>query len=229
MIEKIYNTIICNNNELLITANEMNINFYNNNIHNLINNNYFNPDTKFNIIIDILNIYIDIKKNIIIYNDYIKRYHYQSIQETFNFSKGIDDINKLKNNIVKYINNIKITIKTFNIRKYINKKQSQLVFKYNNDSKESYKSLVTDLYKFRDSQFKLFENKTIYFYKKSDINYKYIFERLLNIYIQRVRYVEFEILKIKYGYYINIKRSLSQTKETIHTYISDCIKNDNIF
>ena len=231
------NILSYSNNLLEKKTSKLGYDFYNNNLRKVMNDDRFDGNKKYIIAKDILNIYVNIIKDILRYKDRILILH-QSILMYDDYSKVMIDMIDLNKSLINYINNKKSYLKSFNINRYVFKKISKIshIKKYPDadDQKqvEMFGDLLEDLYEFRSSQLDLFDSDKYYLYhkslKNSDIIYHDVFENIIDRYIKRLYYIELEIIKIKYANRININNSLYYAKNDIYEYILKCQKNDNI-
>ena len=230
-----YDMIYDSINSLINIAKKLDFNFYSKSMHYVMTNNQFSPETKYRLGIDIVDIHIYTIKIISKFNYYLKRYCHKYESE-HDFLTKKKNMLYFYNNIKGYVGKITHNINTF-LRDKCNKTSleiSEVKIHINSRQVEQYK-IFKDLWKhiknFEKSQVELFNNnkKIRSLEKFKYIDYDNIFEKIANRYIERKRYIELEILKMKYANNINIEYSLSEATENINIYISKCKKDDDIF
>ena len=230
MLREYYYTV-CNRVNLLIkTINRVDYIFYYANIKYLITNNQINLNIKYQILINIIDIHHDIIKGMLKHDNTVSRYKYRYRYDT-DFLKKIKKMMKFQDTIFNYLYKKIETVLQFNIKNYAQFFQVSEIKSNNNEQSSSMsENLLKDLNDFKISQFNFFVNK-----KKDgldifdDFEYEDIFEKLLDRYLKRLKYVELEIIKIIYGNHIGIYYPLSEAIKNFNNYISECKREDNIY
>ena len=224
-----YNIIYRNTCNLIHVINRISYDFYSKNVNKIINYSQYNSETKQDIINSMLDIRISMIKSMLEHENIISEYHRLYISDC-DFSKKIVKIISFQNTISKYIHEILSSIDTFNTG-YTIESDVPIANKYPNskDKKriKKFKKLLEDISDFETYQYQLFFEK-----KKININNidsKSNFVKLLNRYLDRFRYAELEIIKIRYANHIDIEYSLSEATENMNNYISKCKKDDDAY
>ena len=222
--KELYSSIYSNVYKLLYDLHKLANNFFNSTIQIMIGNQ-FTPIKKYELSICILDIYLNIMKGILRYNNIIIRYDFKYHYSSDLLIK-IEKMVYYNNNISRYFYNQINIIKSFNFENGIQNNLQELKI----NIKDEYNDILNKIKYFKISQYKIFDHKTFtrigYF---MDIKYDDIFEKLLDRYIKRLKYIELEIIKIYYSEYINIDHLSYDTIQNIESYISKCNKEDIMF
>ena len=218
-------------NKLLITYNRLEISQYIKIIKQVMIDNYIDPDTKYRVGIDIINTYFDLKKQLMRYTNSVKHYHNKSIIEGINIKNRIERIIGYQYSIVNHLNEITEWIHMFDIESYRYKdnKNNKMIGFINIEDIKTFQDLLENLENFKIIQFNLYNADNFYLsriYVKKHINYENTFENILDRYIERMKWVEKELMKIKYSNYIGIEYSLSDATEKINNCIEEYNKID---
>ena len=233
MFEKSYDMAYYSVYNLLEATDKMANDFYDKNIERIMINNQFNTSNKYEFATDIMNIYTSILKYVLKYHDIILRYRYMHDSNS-DFLKKTEKMLSYQNSISGYFYNQILVIKSVNIRY----NSQALENKSYPDSKDEeriqiFKYVLKTLDNFKTSQLELFNKEKVkYLEKFGDIEYENIFNKLLDRYIIRLRYIKWEKIRIKFGNYIDINYYIQNSIKNIDNYISECAEKDinyNIF
>ena len=222
MSKEYFNSLVSDNLELLDIATNKNDSFYDDNIKHLISENSIYKYKKYFISKDIINIYIDIIYDITKYSNYISEIVYDS-NFISNYYRLINDMIKLKEDILKYIDNIQQYWNSFDIKRY----SERVLYNYNEKKYcRACLSLKEDLLKkldnFKNTQLNLFNLHRFYLIhrpqKESDDN---IIENFTKKFIENRQFIELTIIRIKYADGIGNGTPLSFSEKIISDYISE--------
>ena len=190
------------------------------NMKHVMTNHDFNSDIKYRIGIDIINTYFDLKKDLMIYKDSIIVYRPNiKIEEILNFK---DYISKSFNEVFKSIN--VSNIEEYELFDHNNDELYETVELKNEERLEMFQELLEDLENFKNYQLELFDFDKFYLlraYINKGLNYEATFKKILERYIERAKWIEKELMRIKYENYIGIEYSLSEATEKIYNTISE--------
>ena len=226
--KKFLNIIIDNSIEL---ASKIDDTYYVNSMRQIMIDNYIDPDTKYRVGIDIINTYFYLKKQLMRYKDTLKHYRNEYATSNNNLDDNIKKMIKFQYSIGKHLNDAIEFISMFDIKSYRDKnnKNNKMIEFIDDEYIETFQELLENLENFKISQLDLYNADKFYLsriYVDKHLDYENTFEKILERYIERVRWAEKEIMKIKYAKHTCIEYSLSDATENINNCIEEYNKID---
>ena len=238
---KLYNLSNSIANSLLDIAAKMEKTYYTNNIKQIMDDNRIDPNIKYDIGSDIVDRYLYFKKKLFRYENSVKYCHDKYLKSGIDFNDKTKKMIDLQYSIINHLDEIDDYIKMFNNEKYRNNniENNKIVELEDEEYLQMFEELLEDLENFRNHQLDLYLSENFYiskiYFNKYD-DYENIFEMILDRYIERIRWIEMEIIKIKYSKYIGIEYSPSVAKKNIYDTIlkyhkidQDGINNSIVF